>query len=50
MKEGEMKVIAQCISRVIYNYKDDTVLEKVRLEIVELVKDFPIYPDFGVLE
>ena len=50
MKEDEMKVIAQCISRVIYNYKDDTVLEKVRLEIVELVKDFPIYPDFGVLE
>jgi len=50
MKEGEMKVIAQCISRVIDNYKDDTVLEKVRLEIVELVKDFPIYPDFGVLE
>jgi len=50
MKEGEMKVIAQCISRVIDNYKDDTVLEKVRLEIVELVKDFSIYPDFGVLE
>ena len=50
MKEGEMKVIAQCISRVIDNYKDDTVLEKVRLEIVELVKDFPLYPDFGVLE
>jgi len=50
MKEGEMKAIARCISRIIDNYKDNTVLEKVRLEIVELVKDFPIYPDFGVLE
>lgn len=49
MKEGEMRVIARCISRVIDSYKDETVLEKVRQEIVELVKDFPIYPDFGVL-
>lgn len=50
MKEGEMKEISRCISRVIDNYKDKTVLEKVRLEIIELVKDFPIYPNFGVLE
>ncbi len=50
MKEGEMKVIARCISRVIDNYRDKAVLEKVRQEIMELVKDFPLYPDLGVLE
>ncbi len=50
MKEDEMRVIARCIARVIDNYKDKVVLEKVRQEIMELAKDFPIYPDFGVLE
>ncbi len=50
MKEGEMKVIAWCVSSVIDSYKDQAVLEKVRQEIVELVKDFPIYPDLAVLE
>jgi len=50
MKEDEMRVIARCVARVIDNYKDKAVREKVRQEIVELAKDFPIYPDFGVLE
>jgi glycine hydroxymethyltransferase len=50
MKEGEMKVIAGCIAKVIDNYRDPLVLEKVKQEIIELVKDFPIYPNFGVLE
>lgn len=50
MKEDEMRVIAQCIVKVIDNYKDETVLEKVKQEIIELVKDFPIYPDFVSLE
>jgi glycine hydroxymethyltransferase len=50
MKEDEMKVIAQCVARVIDGYQDKVVLEKVKQEIIELVKDFPIYPDFGVLE
>jgi glycine hydroxymethyltransferase len=50
MKEGEMKVIAQCVAKVIDGYQDKAVLEKVKQEIMELVKDFPIYPDFGVLE
>ncbi len=50
MKEDEMRVIARCIARVIDNYKDKVVLEKVRQEIMELAKGFPIYPDFGVLE
>ena len=50
MKEGEMRVIARCVATVIDGYRDKAVLEKVKQEIVELVKDFPIYPDFGVLE
>ncbi len=50
MKEDEMRVIARCVARVIDNYKDKAVREKVRQEIMELTKDFPIYPDFGVLE
>jgi len=50
MKEDEMRVTARCVARVIDNYKDKAVLEKVRQEIMELTKDFPIYPDFGVLE
>jgi len=50
MKEDEMRVIAQCIVKVIDNYKDETVLENVKQEIIELVKDFPIYPDFVSLE
>jgi glycine hydroxymethyltransferase len=46
MKEDEMRVISRCISKVIDNYKEKTVLEKVKQEVIELVKDFPIYPDF----
>jgi len=50
MKESEMRVIARCVANVINNYKDKTVLEKVRQDILELVKDFPLYPGLGVLE
>jgi len=50
MKEGEMEVIARCLAKVIDSYKDDTVLSNVKQEIVELVRDFPIYPDFSILE
>jgi len=50
MKEDEMTVIAQCIVKVIDHYEDETVLEKVKQEIIELVKDFPIYPNFVSLE
>lgn len=50
MKEDEMKFIAQCIAKVIDNYKDNLLLEKIRKEIMEMVRDFPIYPDFTILE
>jgi len=50
MKEDEMRVIAQCVVKVIDNYKDETVLEKTKQEIIELTKDFPIYPNFVSLK
>jgi glycine hydroxymethyltransferase len=50
MKEDEMRVIARCVAKVIDSYRDDSVLEKVKLEIKELVKDFPLYPNFSILE
>jgi len=50
MKEDNMKSVAQCIAKVIDNYKDKLLLEKIRKEIMEMVRDFPIYPDFTILE
>ena len=50
MGEDEMRVIARCIARVLGDYKDKPALEKTRQEILELVSDFPLYPDFTVLE
>ena len=50
MKEDEMRFIAQRIAKVIDNYKDKPLLERIRKEIIEMVRDFPIYPDFTILE
>jgi glycine/serine hydroxymethyltransferase len=50
MKEDEMRFIAQRIAKVIDNYKDKPLLERIRKEIMEMVRDFPIYPDFTILE
>ena len=50
MKEDEMKFIAQCIAKVIDNYKDKLLLEKTRKEITDMAREFPIYPDFTILE
>ncbi|NQT07880.1 serine hydroxymethyltransferase [Candidatus Bathyarchaeota archaeon] len=50
MGEDEMRVIARCIARVIGDYKDKSILEKSRQEILELVSGFPLYPDFDVLK
>ena len=50
MKEDDMRAIARCVARVIDDYKDKAVLEKVKQDIMGLVKDFPIYPNLGVLE
>ena len=43
MKEDEMRYIARLIHEVLSNIKDDKVKEKVKIEVEELCKQFPIY-------
>jgi glycine hydroxymethyltransferase len=43
MKESEMKDVALFMSRAIDAAKDDSALEKIRLDVKELSKNFPIY-------
>ncbi len=48
-KESEMEFIGECISKVINNYSDKSIIEKVRNDILELCKNFPLYPGLEVL-
>jgi len=50
MGESEMRYIAQCITLVLKNYKDEATLKRVRADINELVSHYPIYPGLTVLE
>ena len=50
MKESEMKVIAEGISKVIKSKGDAEVSEKVRENILELTKQFPLYPGLSILK
>ena len=50
MKESEMKVVAKGIATVIDNYQDKATLEKVKADILELCKEFPLYPGLGILK
>ena len=43
MGSAEMKKVAGWISQVIKNYKDETVIQKVRVQVKELCQQFPIY-------
>lgn len=45
MREAEMIKISDMINKVIYNWDDEKVLEKVRAEVEELCRQFPIYDD-----
>ncbi|MBI2656685.1 serine hydroxymethyltransferase [Candidatus Woesearchaeota archaeon] len=49
MKESEMKVIGECIAKVIGNHTDKAVIEKAKNDILELCRDFPLYPGMEVL-
>ncbi len=49
-KESEMKVIAASIAKVIDHYQDKAMLEKVKHDIKELCRHFPLYPEFEVLK
>ena len=48
-KESEMKVIAEDMAKVIDNYEDKKTIEKVRSDILELCKQFPLYEGFEIL-
>ena len=47
MKESEMKIIAEMINRIIENYNDDSELSKIKKEVMELTKQFPLYPELN---
>ena len=49
MKESEMEVIANCIEKVIDNHTDKNVIERAKNDILELCKDFPLYPGMEIL-
>ncbi|OIO18289.1 MAG: serine hydroxymethyltransferase [Candidatus Magasanikbacteria bacterium CG_4_10_14_0_8_um_filter_32_14] len=46
-KEAEMEIVASMIDRVIINFKNDTELEKIRLEVKDLTSKFPLYPELA---
>ena len=45
MKEEEMKLIARLISQVIKNLEDETVIERVKSQVLELCEQYPLYPE-----
>ena len=45
MKEPEMKTIAHLIDEVLTNPSDDRNIQKVKGEVADLVKKFPLYKD-----
>jgi len=49
-KESEMTVVGESITKVIDNLDDDKVIEKVRKDILELCKRFPLYPGMDLLK
>lgn len=46
MKEEQMDIIAEAMSRIADNVDDDAVIDKVGAEIVELCKQFPVPDSF----
>lgn len=45
MKEGEMKLIADLIGKVLSSVEDDKVKQEVKAKVKELCKQFPLYAD-----
>ncbi|MHA1868582.1 MAG: serine hydroxymethyltransferase [Candidatus Heimdallarchaeaceae archaeon] len=50
MKESEMKVIAEGLAKVIKAKGDPEVSAKVKQDILELTKQFPLYPGLNILK
>lgn len=47
MKEGEMNYIAEWIGRVLKHPTDQTVIQRVKKEVVDLCAGFPLFPGDG---
>jgi len=43
MKESEMKTIGEMISKAIENSKNESELAKIKEQVLELCKNFPVY-------
>ncbi|KHO46625.1 MAG: glycine hydroxymethyltransferase [archaeon GW2011_AR3] len=50
MKESEMKVIADGISRVIAKFEDRDAITRVNEDILEMCKKFELYPGLDILK
>jgi glycine hydroxymethyltransferase len=48
-KESEMKVIGECIAKVVDNLHDKAVISKVKHDIKEMCSHFPLYPNLEIL-
>lgn len=47
MKEPEMKTIAGWIDTAIMNHEDEDKLAEIKKKVIELTKQFPLYPELG---
>lgn len=47
LKEADMVQIVNCLDRVLMAPDDDSTIERVRGEVNEFMKSFPLYPDWG---
>jgi len=45
MKEAEMRQVGRWISEVLHNRTDNSLLSKVRKQVLELAESFPLYPE-----
>ncbi|MEE9410648.1 MAG: serine hydroxymethyltransferase [Candidatus Heimdallarchaeota archaeon] len=50
MKESEMKVIAEGLAKVIKSKGDPKVNAEIKQDILELTKQFPLYPGLSILK
>ena len=48
MKEDEMKIIADSIAKIINKPEDKILITKIRTDILDLTKDFPLYPGLEI--
>ncbi len=48
-RESEMKVVGECIAKIIEKPGDEAVKARVRESVAELCRQFPLYPGFEVL-